>query len=224
MEKNQPSWYRALRKRYGTMVAEASHKYGVPEALIYAVIRYESGGDPRAVSPKGAQGLMQLMPGTARMLGVKDPFDPRENIMAGAQYLAMMKKMFRTWSDAVLAYHDGPGNRRRGKETSRGLAYRERVMATATELDPSIDRPVFAPPVLNFKPIDLRAIAQDAIGAESLLSPRRRPYHLFTNYDAFDLFPYSTEWVNVLEHLPPDPVEQFRFLQRLYGVPPLYEY
>jgi hypothetical protein len=68
---------------------------GVPGRLIWAVIRAESGFDPRAISPKGAQGLMQLMPETAAILGVHDVFDPRENIHAGTRHLKAMLVRFR---------------------------------------------------------------------------------------------------------------------------------
>lgn len=72
---------------YVTEIRNASARHGVPEGLVSAVIRVESGFNPRAVSPKGARGLMQLMPGTASLLGVRDAFDPRENIEGGVRHL-----------------------------------------------------------------------------------------------------------------------------------------
>ena len=66
-------------------VLEASRAYGVPPSLLRAVIHVESAGDVGAISQKGAQGLMQLMPATAKRLGVTDPFDPRENVLGGAR-------------------------------------------------------------------------------------------------------------------------------------------
>src|SRR5919202_6452245 len=67
---------------FARVVADASARHGVPERLIWAVIRVESGFDHRAVSRRGARGLMQLMPRTAKLLGVRDSFDPRQNIDA----------------------------------------------------------------------------------------------------------------------------------------------
>jgi soluble lytic murein transglycosylase-like protein len=93
---------------YSREIAEASARYAVPERLIWAVIRVESGFDPRAVSPKGARGLMQLMPETAAILGVRDVFNPRENIHAGARHLRGMMDRFRyDLPMAIAAYNAG---------------------------------------------------------------------------------------------------------------------
>jgi hypothetical protein len=72
-----------MKKNLGPIIAEATRTYRLPPALVLAVIQAESNFVPQAVSPKGAMGLMQLMPGTASLLGVQDPFNPRENILAG---------------------------------------------------------------------------------------------------------------------------------------------
>lgn len=77
--------------------------------LVAAVVETESSFSPRAVSPRGAMGLMQLMPATARMLGVDDPFDIRQNIAGGTQYLATLYDLFNDWDLALAAYHAGPG-------------------------------------------------------------------------------------------------------------------
>ena len=93
---------------YSREIAEASARYAVPERLIWAVIRVESGFDPRAVSPKGARGLMQLMPETAALLGVRDVFNPRENIHGGARHLrGMMDRFHYDLPMAIAAYNAG---------------------------------------------------------------------------------------------------------------------
>ena len=93
---------------YSREIAEAAALYAVPERLIWAVIRVESGFDPRAVSPTGARGLMQLMPETAAILGVRNAFDPRENIHAGTRHLRAMMVRFRyDLRLAVAAYNAG---------------------------------------------------------------------------------------------------------------------
>ncbi len=77
----------ARGERYRALVEQAAREYTLDSALLHAVIATESAYDPRAVSPKGAVGLMQLMPETARRYGVSDAFDPGENVRAGARYL-----------------------------------------------------------------------------------------------------------------------------------------
>ena len=91
-------------------IAPLAAKYGVDEALVRAVIRMESGGRTAAVSPKGAMGLMQLMPGTARMLGVEDPFDPVQNLEGGIKYLSQLSDKYQgDLVKTLAAYNAGPG-------------------------------------------------------------------------------------------------------------------
>ncbi len=85
-------------------------RFGIDPYLVFLVIEKESRFHPRAVSPKGAMGLMQLMPGTARRLGVRKPFDAAENIRAGTQYMRELMDMFGGKVDLVLAsYNAGEG-------------------------------------------------------------------------------------------------------------------
>jgi Transglycosylase SLT domain/NlpC/P60 family len=93
---------------YSGIIKEASRRYGIPEGVLIRQMQAESGGNPQARSPVGALGLMQLMPATARGLGVENPFDPRENIMGGAKYLRDQINHFGSLRKALAAYNAGP--------------------------------------------------------------------------------------------------------------------
>lgn len=94
--------------RFMNEIREAAQRYGIPEQLIAAVIRVESGFNPRAVSRKGALGLMQLMPSTAALLGVRDAFDPRQNIDGGTRHLRNLIDRFgNDLHLALAAYNAG---------------------------------------------------------------------------------------------------------------------
>jgi len=80
--------------RFDQHIQDQQSFYGIPEALLRAVIKTESDFDPNVVSSAGAKGLMQLMPETARLMGVTDVFDPRQNIMGGARYLQVLARRF----------------------------------------------------------------------------------------------------------------------------------
>ena len=98
------------REQYAPIVRAAAQAHGLPEALLQAVIEVESGFNAAAVSPKGALGLMQLMPQTARELRVRDPRDPADNVDGGARYLKDL--IARHGGDVALAlaaYNAGPG-------------------------------------------------------------------------------------------------------------------
>lgn len=97
-----------------SLVAEYARQYGLQESLIYAVIRVESNGDPNAVSSAGARGLMQLMPGTAKEMGVTNIVDPAQNIAGGTQYLSKLVGLFNGDVRLALAgYNAGPENVRK---------------------------------------------------------------------------------------------------------------
>jgi soluble lytic murein transglycosylase-like protein len=90
------------------LVNRYSVKYGVDARLVYSLIEQESRFNKMAVSPKGAQGLMQIMPDTQRFLGLSDPFDEEKNIDAGVRYLKAMLTRFETEVMALAAYNAGP--------------------------------------------------------------------------------------------------------------------
>lgn len=98
-------------KNLEEVVVKYARQYGVDEDLVWAVIRQESGFNAGAVSPKGAMGLMQLMPGTAALLGVSDPFDVEQNVAGGVKYLEQCLNQFNQDVPlALAAYNAGPGN------------------------------------------------------------------------------------------------------------------
>jgi soluble lytic murein transglycosylase-like protein len=96
------------RGKFLALARAAARKHGVPEDLFLRLVHQESGWNATAVSPKGAIGLAQLMPGTATLLGV-DATDPGQNLDGGARYLAMMYSRFGSWQLALAAYNAGPG-------------------------------------------------------------------------------------------------------------------
>jgi hypothetical protein len=112
--------------RYDTYIRGAARRYQLPESLVRAVIHTESNYYPHAVSRVGAMGLMQLMPATAKFLGVDDPFDPHQNIYGGTKFLRVLANRFNGDMVLVIAgYHAGPANVRKYGgvppfETTRG--------------------------------------------------------------------------------------------------------
>ncbi len=87
---------------------EAARRHGIPETVFLRLVQRESGWNPAALSHKGAIGLAQLMPSTARLLRV-DPADPAQNLDGGARYLAQQYRRFGDWRLALAAYNAGPG-------------------------------------------------------------------------------------------------------------------
>jgi soluble lytic murein transglycosylase len=99
----------AYIKEYEGMILEASRRFAIEPSLIKAVIKAESDFDHKAVSCKGAQGLMQLMPATAKAMEVEDAFDPQKNILGGTRYLSLLLRRFNHDKTlALAAYNAGP--------------------------------------------------------------------------------------------------------------------
>lgn len=103
-----PQGASAVPGPYGAAIAQAAGAHQVDPQLVRAVMTAESGGNPQAKSPVGAIGLMQLMPGTAKSLGVADPFDPKQNLEGGAKYLSELTTKYGL-EKGVAAYNAGPG-------------------------------------------------------------------------------------------------------------------
>jgi len=131
-----------LLPHLGDLIAPAAAKYALDPNLVAAVIWAESSGDPKAVSTKGASGLMQLMPGTARDMGVSDVLDPSQNVDGGSRYLRqMLDRHDGELSLALAAYNAGPeAVRKYGgippfKETQNYVAKVMRAYERAREMD-----------------------------------------------------------------------------------------
>lgn len=131
-------------ERFDAWVAASAARHQLPEALLHAVIMTESSYNPRALSPAGAAGLMQLMPSTARDMGVKDVWDPADNIEGGARYLRRLIDLFD--NDLVLAlaaYNAGPAAvRAQGQgipENTETQRYVPAVMERYRHLDATAD-------------------------------------------------------------------------------------
>lgn len=103
--------YSRNKNQFDVIIKQAASQHGISEGLIKAVMHTESGFNANARSPVGAQGLMQLMPATAKRFNVSNAYDPHQNIMAGAKYLAWLMKRFNGNTSLVLAgYNAGEGN------------------------------------------------------------------------------------------------------------------
>ena len=108
------------RQDLAKVIEKYAQHYGVDQDLVWAVIRQESGFNPQAVSPKGARGLMQLMPGTAALMGVSDAFDVEQNIGGGVKYLERCLSQFnQDVGLALAAYNAGPDNVVKSRDARR---------------------------------------------------------------------------------------------------------
>lgn len=128
---------------YDRMIVAEAKRYGVDASLVSAVIRAESNYEPRAISRKGARGLMQLMPATARRLSLRHPFDPTANVRAGVRYLKELLDRFNHRPELVLAAYNAGEN---AVETFGGIPpYRETVGYVKKILSWWTPAPVAAP-------------------------------------------------------------------------------
>jgi hypothetical protein len=156
--------------RYAAEIKAASERYGVPERLVQAVIRVESAFNPRAVSVKGAQGLMQLMPDTASMLGVRNSFDPQQNIDGGVRHLrGLIERFGQDLPMALAAYNAGE----KAVVTHRGIPpypeTRDYVTRVLYHFDGTTNGGVSAPP----SPV-YRTVGEDGAIVYTNIPPRGR--------------------------------------------------
>jgi soluble lytic murein transglycosylase-like protein len=140
----------------GLVQAHAA-RYDLRPELVRAVIQVESGFNPRARSPKGAMGLMQLMPATARDLGVSDPFDPDQNIRGGTRYLReLLDRYDGNERLALAAYNAGPGAvERHGRQVPPFRETQEYVRRVGTLEAPAGDNQANAPRLVIYKSIQI---------------------------------------------------------------------
>lgn len=137
-----------VRDPHAVAIAEASARFAIPEHWIRAVMQAESAGDPGAVSRAGAMGLMQVMPGTWTVLRQDhglgfDPFEPRDNILAGTAYLRAMFDRYGTVGGMLAAYNAGPG--RYDEYLSEGRPLPAETRAYVAMLAPRLDGPAPLP-------------------------------------------------------------------------------
>ncbi len=132
---------RSIADLWAAHIAEASHRFAIPERWIRAVMRAESDHDPHSISSKGAMGLMQIMPATWQELRIRhglgdDPYDPRDNILAGAAYLAELHDVYGS-PGFLAAYNTGPGRYEQHLVTGEPLPAETR--AYVAKIAPQID-------------------------------------------------------------------------------------
>lgn len=132
LKENAPGFIDKTRAAYGTMVNKAALLHNADPRLILSVIVVESEGNARVVSHRGAQGLMQLMPKTARAMGAKNPKEPLQNILAGTKYLKVLERdgAFDSPQEVLVAYNMGPNAAKRwlARHPSEEYGYVQNVM------------------------------------------------------------------------------------------------
>jgi soluble lytic murein transglycosylase-like protein len=134
------AWRRGLgaTSPYASQVQALAPSYGIPPSLALAVMQAESSGIPTAVSPKGAQGLFQIMPANDASLGITDPFDPTQNIQGGLSLLQQYYQQFGDWNSALEAYNQGPNSLQKqlaAGQTPVAAGYASGILAAAGPLD-----------------------------------------------------------------------------------------
>jgi soluble lytic murein transglycosylase-like protein len=132
LERNTPEFAQEASSAYGDMIGLAALLHDIDEKLILSVIIVESEGRPSATSNRGARGLMQLMPATAKEMGAKDPSDPLQNILAGTKYLKQLDSRygFDDPKEALVAYNMGPTRAKRwlSEYSAEDFLYVQKVM------------------------------------------------------------------------------------------------
>lgn len=122
---------------YNNVIAQASQKYGIPDSLLTAQINQESGFNPNAVSPAGAEGIAQFMPATAQSIGLKNPFDPTEAIPAMAKYDAQNFNQFGNITKMLEAYNEGPNAVANGVIAPGVKSYANNIINAANGTQPT---------------------------------------------------------------------------------------
>jgi hypothetical protein len=127
-------------------LAKVEGQYGIPQGLLTAIAKVESGFNPNAVSHAGAEGMFQIMPGTQKDLGVGNPWDPYEASIGAAKHLARDYRSFGDWNKAITAYNAGPGNVRRGRLKQESIDYLPKVLGAWGNPPPQGELPPASPP------------------------------------------------------------------------------
>jgi soluble lytic murein transglycosylase-like protein len=165
------------REMLEPIIQEAAALHGVDPDLVKAVIQTESRFDPRAQSGAGARGLMQLMPRTAKAVGIEDPFDPRQNIFGGVKYLSQMMERYNgNTALALAAYNAGPGNVRRHRgvppfRETRG--YVSKIAKLVADSDAAFSVPAYRAPVKKAR-VSSRAKRRAATVKKASMSSRAK--------------------------------------------------